>query len=200
MHIILHKLEKRIDELIPPLLILLLIAIILELFFTEIAHRYSDYIDILDGVIILVFLIDLGFKYHRIKHIPKFLRTCWLDILAVFPFFLLFRAVELFRFPAIFETGQQILHEGVEIEKEASAVLKETSKVGKVTREGVAIEKEASAILKEVSKEAAEAKKLTRTGRIVRYFKAIGRTPRFLRALPFFEKPTGKHYPREKKK
>lgn len=166
-----HNIEKRVDELIPPLLVLLLLAIIAEFFFAEQTHPYALYFDMLDGIIVLVFLIDLAFKYQRVRYIPKFVRKYWLEILAIFPFFLAFRFVELFRISELLEGSQQVLHEGVVVEKEAAAITREAAKIGKITR----------------------------TERMLRYVRIFGRTPRFLRAIPFFEKPTGKHHPNEGK-
>ncbi|MBU0461570.1 MAG: hypothetical protein KJ574_03205 [Nanoarchaeota archaeon] len=86
-----HRIEVWVDKLIPYMLIVLLIIIVLEIFFKEIAEHYHIYIAIADGAVITVFVLDLIFKYIRIRNIPKFLKTCWLDILAVFPFFIFFR-------------------------------------------------------------------------------------------------------------
>ncbi|MBN2454120.1 hypothetical protein JXB11_01095 [Candidatus Woesearchaeota archaeon] len=186
MHILLHRLEKRVDEIIPLLLILLLGAIIVEIFFHELAEAYGEYIDLLDGIIIIIFSADLCFKYHRVRNIPKFIKKHWLEIIAVFPFFLIFRFMEFFRAPELLQTGQEILHEGVELEREAA-------RASRLAKEGAAVEKEAAAIVN-------EAGKASRAGRMLRYFRALSRTPRFISAAIFYEKPTGKHHPHEKKK
>ena len=121
-----HKIEVIVDKLIPYMLVILLIIIVLDLGFHEIAEHYHSYILIADYLVIGIFVLDLTFKYIRIRKIPLFLKTCWLDIIAVFPFFLVFRAFEgilgLFSktFSEGFSTAQSILHEGVEIEKEGS--------------------------------------------------------------------------------
>jgi len=55
--------------------------------------------------------------------------------------------------------------------------------------------KETALLIKETSK----AVEVSRTVRIINTFKVIGRFPRMVAALPFFEKPTGKHHPHEKR-
>jgi hypothetical protein len=169
MHLLAHQLEKRIDELIPFLLAGLLAIIIAELFFMEQTHTHQYYIDLFDGVIITVFSLDIYFKYQRAKHLRPFLRKYWPDILAVIPFFMVFRVAEMFRFSGILRTGEQSLEH-----------------LGFTTQEMV------------LAREIGRVGRLSRTERMLRYFKILGRTPRFLKALPFFEKPTGTHHPSEK--
>jgi hypothetical protein len=171
VHILLHKLEKFVDQIIPPILVLLLVILVGELFFSGQIEPYSDYVDAFDALIIIVFVADLAFKYNRVRHLPKFLRMYWLQIIAVFPFFLIFRAMETFRFSEAIQVGsdaiqegQMVVHEGMEIEKEAVTVAK-----------------------------------ISRTTRFLRYFRIFARFPRFLKSFKFYEKPTGTHYQHEKK-
>lgn len=130
-----HKIEVIIDRSIPLALLILLVIIILEFAFHDISEKYYPFIQIVDWSVILVFIVDLIFKYIRIRNIPKFLRASWIDILAVFPFFLLFRVIE--GFLGIFEAsetltkGQKILHLGVEVEKEIGTALREGEKLAK---------------------------------------------------------------------
>jgi voltage-gated potassium channel len=91
MKLWLHKIERIVDSTIPFFIVILLILILIEIFFNEAAEPYSAYIDWADRIIIGVFVIDLIFKYLRVRNIPKFFRHYWLDILAVFPFVLFFR-------------------------------------------------------------------------------------------------------------
>lgn len=120
------KAEDITDKTIPLMLVLLLVLIVIEIFFHELAEQYHVYILIADYVVIFVFVVDLVLKYNRIRHVERFLKECWLDILAVFPFFLLFRAVEAAAgvfshgFGEGLKTTQHILHEGLELEKEGS--------------------------------------------------------------------------------
>jgi hypothetical protein len=127
-----QKVEKLVDFLIPYTLILLLIIILLELFFASVVEPYEHYILMLDYFILFVFIIDLVFKYKRSRDIPNFLKTSWLDIIAVFPFFLIFRLIEEFvSITKLGELTQSIFHETVEIEKAGQKVIREA---GKTTR------------------------------------------------------------------
>jgi len=90
----LHKIEVVADRLIPYALVLLLFVIIGEIFFTEKIEPFSIYISVIDGMIITIFIVDLGFKYVRTKNIPKFFKKYWMEIIAVFPAFLVVRIVE----------------------------------------------------------------------------------------------------------
>lgn len=174
-----HKIEVFVDKLIPPALLVLIVVIILELFFHEFVeiNHLESWIEIIDYIIIGIFIVDLIFKYKRSKSVPQFLKTSWLDIIAVFPFFLLFRIVNavasLFT-ATVTETtaiAQSILHSGVEIEKEASKIVQESEKIAKVSR----------------------------TQRFARFLRPIARIPRFFKAFKFYEKPTGKHHHHENK-
>ena len=113
--------ENFVDKAIPYLLIVLLGIIIVEIFFHDIAVEYHTLITVLDYLIIAFFLVDLGFKFHRVKKIPKFFKKYWLEIIAVFPFFLVFRFFESFAgvYFAVQDLvlPQKILHEGVEVER-----------------------------------------------------------------------------------
>ena len=175
MHIWLHKLEVLVDQLIPPLLAALAIVIVGELAFSHQFTLYRHYADWFDGFIVLVFTADLIFKYLRIRKMPEFVKKYWMEIIATIPFFLLFRVMEFFRVSDALEAGQAFAHEGAAAAK---------------------IEKEAAMILNEVKRTS----EVTRTARIVNTFRAITRFPRLLRAAPFHEKPTGHHYPNEKKR
>lgn len=170
MHIWLHKLEKLVDALIPPLLLLLLFVVGAELFFHERFAAILHYADHIDLVIIAVFAADLAFKYSRVRKIPKFVRKYWLEIIATIPFFLVFRFTEFLGLQELIERGQVAAHEAAELPK---------------------LEREAGVIVKESGK-------ASRTLRLLRTFRAFSRLPRFLKVLPFYEKPTGRHHWHEK--
>tara|TARA_Y100000310_G_scaffold343667_1_gene452368 strand:+ start:1254 stop:1919 length:666 start_codon:yes stop_codon:yes gene_type:complete len=178
-----HKVEYAIDWLIPWMILLLLIIIVIELFFHDFADTYHLYINILDYIVIGVFVGDLYFKYKRMKNIKKFLKSSWLDIIAVFPFFLIFRFVE--RFIILIELSkdlkqfQMLFHEGLELEKSGSKMIQESTRI---------------------IQEAEKAGKVSRVNKIIRFFRPIQRTPRLIKALPFFEQPTGKHHIHDPKK
>ena len=99
-----------------------------------------------------------------------------MDIIAVFPFFLVFRTFEgfaaLFASPETFVQGQKIFHEGIEVEREVSKVVQEAEKIGKVSRSRL----------------------------FIRFLRPLARLPRFLKAIPFFERPTGDHHPHDPEK
>src|SRR3989344_2841188 len=131
----LHKIEEIVDKLIPFLLVLLLAIIILEFGFHDISEKYHIIIQVLDWFIVFIFVVDLIFKYLKSKSFPKFLRASWIDILAVFPFFLVFRAVE--GILGVFEIGetlgktQKVVHVGVELEKEIGGAIREGERIAK---------------------------------------------------------------------
>ena len=170
-----HKIELIVDRIIPWLIGLLLIIIVIELFFRDIAQKYQLTIDLTDGFIVFIFVIDLIFKYIRAKNIPDFLKNSWLDIIAVFPFFLFFRAIEgvasLFISPEAIREGQKIFREGLELEKEASKIVEDVEKTGKVSR---------VKIFSEIFKP--------------QLLRPLLRSPRLVKIIPFFEKPTGNHH------
>ena len=104
---------------------------------------------------------------------PNFLRRYWIEIIAVFPFFLVLRLIE--RFAAIASLGETLqasLHETVEVGKEGRILIQEIEGTGK------------------------EASRLRYFSRFMR---PLARIPRFLEAYRFYEKPTGRHHPFEKK-
>ncbi|MBW2965128.1 ion transporter, partial [Candidatus Woesearchaeota archaeon] len=156
-------------------------------------YHLEIWIIIADYIVISVFVLDLVFKWMRTRHLPKFLRKYWLDILAVFPFFLLFRLFEMFA--GVFgtavsegtKTAQNILHESLEVEKEGA----------KIAREAEKFIKEGS----RVGQEAEKLSKLSRSSRFMRFLRPILRLPRFFKAapnvLPFYEKPHGGHHQHE---
>ena len=207
----LHKIEVFVDKIIPLLLLLLLIIIILELGFHDfvVEHHLEHPIEILDYFIILTFVVDLAFKYNRVRHVPRFIRMYWLDLLAVFPFFLIFRAFE--GVLGIFgrtlgEWGSQaqaVLHEGLHAEKEGVKVVELAEKEGAKIVE--VVQKEGAKIAQETEKFAKEASKLSRlnrSSRFARILRPLLRIPRFFKSIPqmlhFYEKPTGHHYPHDK--
>ena len=89
-----HKVEVIVDKLIPYALILLLFSIIGELFFSEKFGYFPLFVSIIDGFVISVLAVDLFFKYTYIKNVPKFLRRYWLEVIALFPAFLIVRVLE----------------------------------------------------------------------------------------------------------
>src|SRR3989344_1976187 len=170
MNKILHKIELFIDFIIPYILLLLFGIIIAEAAYHEYVKPYGIYIDIIDYTIIMIFVVDLVFKYMKLRNIPLFLRKHWLMILSIFPFYLVFRALEGVYISTgisrLIEQPQALIHGGIEVSGKELELIREAEKAGR----------------------------LSRTELFVRFLKPIQRLPRFLRLIPYFEKPTKKHH------
>ncbi len=136
MRLWLHKLEKAVDRSIAPLLVILLAIIILELT-VQSFERYHHYVDYFDLFVIVVFAVDLGFKYNRVRNIPKFMKTYWIEVIATIPFFLIFRVIEFAGLAELIERGQHAVHEAQELpklEREASGIVKEAGRGSRTLR------------------------------------------------------------------
>jgi len=183
----LKRVEKFTDKSIPYWLGLLIILIIVEFFFKEIARDYHTFLVIADYIIVFFFVLDLLFKYDRMRKIKPFIKKYWLEIIAVFPFFLLFRLFEeiavLFRFTREITEGQKFLHSGLELTKLA--------REERALLELAELEKE-SRLFKEIS----QGTKFARTQEFFRYF----RLPRLVRAVPFYEAPIKQEVKKVEKK
>jgi len=121
MNTIAEKIEHFNARLIPYALVVLLILIIVELF-VKIENHYLETGKIItDYAIIVIFVIDLIFLAIRAKNAKFFFTNYWLDIIAVFPFAIIFGILEEFyRGIAAAERlviGQAVLHESLEAEK-----------------------------------------------------------------------------------
>lgn len=131
-----NKIEHIVDRSIPYLLVLLLFIIAGDLFYSKQLERYSVYIHTLDALIIGVFAVDLVFKYRRARSIPDFLKKHWLEIIAIFPFYLVLRLVEeillIARISETVSEGQRILHEGVEVTRLTRG--EELTRAGRISR------------------------------------------------------------------
>jgi hypothetical protein len=130
--------EDLVDKSVPYLVALLLVVIIVDFGFPAYAEEHRALVDAVDWFVIGMFTLDLAFKFNRIRDIPEFVRRYWLDILAVFPFYLMFRFVD----EAIFITGaselvrgaQPLFHEATQLEKAGANVVKEAEATGKLAR------------------------------------------------------------------
>ncbi len=103
------KFEIFIDSLIPVAIVLLVVITIIELFFLKFVRPYIWVIDLVDFWILLVFFLDLVFKFKHAKSIPSFLKHYWPYIIAVFPFFLVVRVLERFYQISASSTSSSIL-------------------------------------------------------------------------------------------
>lgn len=121
MHPFWKKVEEINGKLIPPALVLLLGIIILEVVVHIEDSRAKLGLEIADGLVIVVFVIDLIFLAIAAKSAKFFFRNYWLDLLAVLPLNLLFRVLSpLFRGAVVAEevvVGQKLFHESVEAER-----------------------------------------------------------------------------------
>ncbi len=164
---LLEEVEYYIDRVIPYLIILIFGVIITDIFFKNVAQKYTTPLLVLDWVIVGVFVADLVFKYMRVRNIPRFLRLYWLDILAVFPFFLLLSVFE--EFLLISESAsltlRNIFHAGLVLQEQA---------IG-----GAGIAQSSELLVEEGS----------RFGELLDKISVFKRVPRLAKAFDFYEHP-----------
>lgn len=155
----LKKVELVADKLIVPALVAVFFIVVVELFFHDFAQSIHSQIVVLDYVVITIFVVDLSFKVYRASTWKGFLKSHWLEILAVMPFFVVFRLVEgIFIATDIVEISQHTAH------------LAEGARSGRFA-------------------ELFRGSELTRSSRFASVIKAVSRTPRFAKAAKFFESP-----------
>ena len=115
------KVEEMNAKLIPVALVLLLGIIILELFVHVEDHKLKLGVEIADGIVVTIFVIDLIFLAIAAKSAKFFFKNYWLDLIAVLPLNLIFRLLTpFFRTLVLAEEvvlGQGLLHESVEAER-----------------------------------------------------------------------------------
>ena len=129
-----EKVEHYNNKLIPYALVVLLLVILVELF-GEIDHPTTKAVfEIIDSLILLIFIIDLIFLAIKARTVSFFFKHYWLDLLAVIPVGLVFTVVSRFYSGVLLTeeliVGQKIVHETLEAEKE----LKEASYLAKEGR------------------------------------------------------------------
>ncbi|MBI2662136.1 hypothetical protein HYX11_01615 [Candidatus Woesearchaeota archaeon] len=133
----LENVEYYNSKLIPPALVMLLGIIIFELFLHVENEMVLFWVHFADYAVITVFVIDLIFLARKAKSTRYFFKNYWLDILAVFPFVLMFKALEFIRALRAAEegvvVGQAIFHETVEAGK-AAAKAERFTKLGRSIR------------------------------------------------------------------
>lgn len=185
MHKGLHSFHVVVDKLIFPSLLIILALVVLEFSFPLLAKPYRNIIDAVDLAIIVLFSIDLCFKYARARSVSGFLRRHWLEILAIIPFFLLFRIVEgvtrvLGAAGETTKETQQLVHLGSGLTKQAEHELAATRQAFRI---GMRLEAEGRLL------------------RLARFLRPLLRLPRLLKldarewekriaaSLAFFEVP-----------
>ncbi|MBS3128858.1 hypothetical protein J4410_06985 [Candidatus Woesearchaeota archaeon] len=114
------RLEHITHKIIPYLLVLLAVLLILDnpLWMLVNLHQYEELVTFFDVIIIFFFVVDLFYKWQKVKKIKTFVKLYWIDLLAVFPFYLFFRLYEeasavLSTGERITETAQKMTHEAV---------------------------------------------------------------------------------------
>ncbi len=128
----LEDIEHTVDFILPILLIPLTLIIVLE--FTVIGELYHNELLIADSIIVMFFIIDLCFKYARTKTTKLFIKLYWLDILAVLPFYSMFRVINSIReFFVVSEQANRLLHEAVLIRE--ARLLTEADAAFRLSRE-----------------------------------------------------------------
>ena len=165
----LEKIEVFVDKVIPYLIILLLGILIIDLFYQDTAEKYHTPLYAADIIIIGFFILDLAFKYNRVRDVPLFVRKYWLDILAVFPFFLLLRVFE----------------ESLLISERSALTLRNLLHAGLIVEEDISSAEKAAKVSEILAKE----------GRVALFAEKLAplrRMPRLLKAFDFFEKPKKK--------
>ncbi|MFC1754102.1 hypothetical protein ACFL96_12050 [Thermoproteota archaeon] len=99
-----HKIsdsQKLWDNIVLFAVAIAFVILILQLFFS--IEEYQVMIMALDGIIIAIFFIDLVVLYRKAHNFKHFVKTSWLDILAVIPMGMIFRVTKLLRFVRILE-------------------------------------------------------------------------------------------------
>lgn len=137
MHPFFEKVKKANARLIPYVLIALLILIVLELAYHTENYAYNLILRIIDYLIIAIFTIDLIFIAKKCKTARYFFKNYFLDLLAVFPFGLLFYVINefyrIFTFAERIAISQAIFHETLELEKGVK-IAAEGEKMAKLPR------------------------------------------------------------------
>ncbi len=167
-------LEHIVESLIPWLVLLLLFIILgefssfINIFGWEWMERITLFFEhnktviaLIDNVIIAFFVLDLYFNFFKKATFWSFLKSSFIDIIAIAPLGLIFRISEL-------SEAQSILHIGADIEKEAAKTLREGEIIAKLIQ----------------TEELAKATQLSRGARAVR---VIARLPRILRLYRIFD-------------
>jgi basic amino acid/polyamine antiporter, APA family len=87
------RLDKFVQFLIPPSLVLLLVLTLIELFY-QVSFGMGIFIDIFDVYVIIVFAIDLYYRWQDLPHLGPYLKKHWLDVIATIPFTLIFYGIQ----------------------------------------------------------------------------------------------------------
>lgn len=121
MHKSLIKIHKITDKLLPYAIMILAVDFVIH-FFSPIFHlEYYIYFIIFQVLGLSIFALDLGFKFYRATTWPEFLKSSWIDIVALFPFFVVFRVFEALglieELSSVMNNAQGAVGRGREIER-----------------------------------------------------------------------------------
>lgn len=97
----LSKKERIWDVVILIAVSFTLVAMILRLFYD--VGRYAGVLNMVGYMILAIFFIDVIVLYTQAKNFKVFLKTSWLDIIAVIPFTGIFQLAKTFRFVKILQ-------------------------------------------------------------------------------------------------
>ncbi|NQV91190.1 amino acid permease, partial [Candidatus Woesearchaeota archaeon] len=87
------KLDRFVQVLIPPSLILLLTFTIIELFY-NLPGWFVFTLELFDAYVIIIFAIDLYYRWFETPKFVPYVKKHWLDIIATIPFPFIFWGVE----------------------------------------------------------------------------------------------------------
>jgi hypothetical protein len=129
----LEAVEHFIDLSIPFMLVLLGTLIVLE--FTDVFESYHSFLVWLDYFIVAFFIIDLSFKWYQVRDSLKFIKLYWIDLLAIFPFYTVYRLYSsVAEVVLVTEQTQKFAHEAVLLKE--TKVIQEAEKTAKIIKEG----------------------------------------------------------------
>ncbi|MGM0482800.1 MAG: HPP family protein [Patescibacteria group bacterium] len=86
--------EYYVDKAVPFLLVLLFASILSQFLYPEVLEPFGPYFDMVDQIVILFLIVDLGFKFKEASSATSFFRRYWLELIAVLPFFIVVRAFQ----------------------------------------------------------------------------------------------------------
>lgn len=84
-------LDELVQYLIPPSLIVLLTVTLWDLFYGF--GRFETFIDIFDLYVIIIFSIDLWYRYKEVQNLHEWVHRNYLDIIATIPYNFLFAGI-----------------------------------------------------------------------------------------------------------
>ncbi len=101
----LQAVEQTVDRMVPFFLVLLFFSILSQFLYPEFLEPYGTYLEVFDWIIIGLLVVDLVFKFIKTSTTKNFIRKYWIEIIAVLPFFLVFRTLQGFAVAVRFLTG-----------------------------------------------------------------------------------------------